>query len=120
MDLGEILLQIIIYLIFLVLMTIFLKIALSFFSKSRHTEFGNVFLTSFLITIILFLFDWFLPGLLGLIIALILIWLLISVRHHTGFGYAILISIIALLLYIVVLLIIGWILGISLFVFPFP
>ena len=55
----EIMWFLVIYLIILVLMAIFLKLALSFFSKARHSEFGSVFLTSFIITIffaIIFLF----------------------------------------------------------------
>ncbi|MBY9004919.1 MAG: hypothetical protein KGD73_13165 [Candidatus Lokiarchaeota archaeon] len=113
-DLGAIIIELVLYLIALLIIAIFMKIALGFFSNSKHTEFGQVFLTSFLMMLILFLFDFFLPGLLGLIIALILIWLLISGRHHTGFLGAILITIIAIVLYIVVAIIIGLLFGITL------
>ena len=118
-DLGAIIIEIVLYLIALLIIAIFMKIALGFFSKAKHTEFGQVFLTAFLMTLILFLFEWlwpFSPFILGLIIALILIWLLISGRHHTGFFGAILITIIAIVLYIVVAIIIGLLFGITLIV----
>ena len=50
--LEDIMWFILLYVIFLIVMAIFLKIALSFFSSVRHTEFGSVFLTSFVITVI--------------------------------------------------------------------
>jgi hypothetical protein len=106
-DLGAILIEFILYLILLLIITIFMKLALGFFSKAKHTEFGQVFLTSFLMILILFFFNWFWPGIIGLIIALILIWILISARHHTGFFGAILITIIAIILYVIVAIIIG-------------
>lgn len=106
-DLGAILIELILYFILLLIITIFMKLALGFFSKAKHTEFGQVFLTSFLMILILFLFNWFWPGIIGLIIALILIWILISARHHTGFFGAILITIIAIILYVIVAIIIG-------------
>ena len=106
-DLGAIMIELILYLIALLIIAIFMKIALGFFSKAKHTEFGQVFLTTFLMVLILFLFDWLLPGIIGLIIALVLIWVLISARHHTGFLGAILITIIAIILYVVVAIILG-------------
>ena len=115
-DLGAILIDLILYLIALIIITIFMKIALGFFSKAKHTEFGQVFLTSFLMILILFLFDRLWPGILGLIIALILIWVLISARHHTGFFGAILITIIAIILYVVVAIILGLLLGVTLLI----
>ncbi len=115
-DIGAIMIELILYLIALLIITIFMKIALGFFSKAKHTEFGQVFLTTFLMILILFLFDWFWPGILGLIIALILIWVLISARHHTGFLGAILITIIAIILYIVVAIILGMLLDVSLII----
>jgi hypothetical protein len=119
MDLGYILVQIGIYLIILVIMTIFLKLALGLFSRSKNTNFGRVFVTSLLITIVLFIFNYLLPGIIGLIIALIIVWLIISGMHSTGFAYAIAISIIAFILYIVVLWITSLIFGITLIIF-FP
>lgn len=115
-DLGAIIIEIVLYLIALLIIAIFMKIALGFFSKAKHSEFGQVFLTSFLMMLILFLFDFFLPGVIGLIIALVLIWLLISGRHHTGFFGAILITIIAIILYVVVAIILGLLFGITLIV----
>ncbi|MFW9782997.1 MAG: hypothetical protein ACFFFB_12005 [Candidatus Heimdallarchaeota archaeon] len=115
----EIMWFLILYLVLLVLMAIFLKIALGFFSKARHTDFGQVFLTSFLITLTFALVFLFLGGWLAWIIALVVTWIIISIRHHTGFGYAILVTIIAFLIYVIVALIIGWIFGITLIVLPF-
>ncbi|MHA1191297.1 MAG: hypothetical protein ACTSP9_03255 [Promethearchaeota archaeon] len=115
-DLGAIMIELILYLIALLIIAIFMKIALGFFSKAKHTEFGQVFLTTFLMMLILFLFDWFLPGMIGLIIALVLIWLLISARHHTGFFGAILITIIAIILYVVVAIILGILFGVTLLI----
>ena len=117
--LESILVNLLIYLIFLIIMTIFLKIAIGLFSKAKNTSFGQVFLTSFLITLVIAFFDWILPGLFGLIISLILVWLIISERHKTGFGSAILITIIAFILYIIVLILLGLLLGITLFLLPF-
>jgi len=115
----EIMWFLILYLILLIVMAIFLKIALSFFGKATHTEFGQVFFTSFLITVIfavvfLFLGDW-----LAWVIVLILTWIIISIRHNTGFGYAILVTIVAFVLYVIVAIIIGWIFNITLIVLPF-
>lgn len=115
----EIMWFLILYLVLLVLMAIFLKIALGFFSKARHTDFGQVFLTSFLITLTFALVFLFLGGWFAWIIALVVTWIIISIRHHTGFGYAILVTIIAFLIYVIVALIIGWIFGITLIVLPF-
>jgi hypothetical protein len=107
------------YLIFLVIMAIFLKIALSFFSGARHTEFGNVFLTAFVITIIYALTFLFLGGWVAWIIVLILAWLLISARHHTGFFGAIAVTIIAFVLYVLVAILLEILLGVDLITLPF-
>ncbi|HEC40657.1 MAG TPA: hypothetical protein ENI29_20615 [bacterium] len=58
----EIMWFLVFYLIFLLIMAIFLSIALNFFSKARHTNFGQVFVTSFLITIAFALIFLFLGG----------------------------------------------------------
>jgi hypothetical protein len=107
------------YLIFLVIMAIFLKLALNIFSSARHIEFGQVFITSFIITVIYALTFLFLTGLLAWIIVLIVAWLIISGRHHVGFLGAILVTVIAFILYIIVAVILGILLGITLIVLPF-
>jgi len=107
------------YLIFLIIMAIFLKIALSFFSSARHTEFGSVFLTAFVITIVYALTFLFLGGVVAWIIVLIVAWLLISARHNTGFFGAIAVTIIAFILYVVVAILLGLILGVTLIILPF-
>ncbi|MGB5912326.1 MAG: hypothetical protein WBH31_14125 [Promethearchaeia archaeon] len=115
----EIMWFLVIYLIILVLMAIFLKLALSFFSKARHTEFGSVFLTSFVITIFFAIIFLFLSGWLAWIVALIITWIIIAARHNLGFLYAIIVTILAFLLYIIVALIVGALLHITIVVLPF-
>ncbi|MFX0020362.1 MAG: hypothetical protein ACFFAK_15360 [Promethearchaeota archaeon] len=115
----EIMWFLVIYLIILVLMAIFLKLALSFFSKARHTEFGSVFLTSFIITIFFAIIFLFLGGWVAWIVALIITWIIIAARHHIGFLYAIIVTILAFLLYVIVALIIGALLNITIVVLPF-
>jgi hypothetical protein len=100
-------------------MTIFLKIALGFFSKAKHTNFGQVFLTAFLITIAFALTFLFLGGWFAWIVALILTFLIISVSHNLGFLSAILVTILAFLIYVLIALVIGWILNTTLIVLPF-
>lgn len=115
----EIMWFLVFYLIFLLIIAIFLKIALGFFSKARHTNFGQVFITSFLITIAFALIFLFMGGWLALIIAIILMWLIISFRHNIGFLAAIIVTILAFLIYILVAIVIGLIIGTTLIVLPF-
>ena len=115
----EIMWLLILYLILLLLMAIFLKIALSFFSKARHTDFGEVFLTSFLITIAFALVFLFFGGLLAWIVALIITWIIISIRHNVGFLSAIVITVLAFIIYVIVAIIIGAIIDVTLIVLPY-
>jgi len=117
--LAEVMWFLLFYLIFLLIMAIFLKIALSFFSKARHTEFGQVFLTSFLITITFALVFLFLGGWLAWLIALILTWLIISARHNVGFLSAIIITVLAFLIYVLVVILIAGLLGITIYIWFF-
>jgi len=110
---------ILLYLIFLIVMAIFLKIALSFFSGARHTEFGSVFLTSFIITVIYALTFLFLNGWVAWVIVLIVAWLLISARHNTGIFGAIGVTIVAFILYVIVAILLGMLLGVTLIILPF-
>ena len=117
----EIMWLLILYLIFLVIMAIFLSIALGFVSKAKHTNFGQVFLTSFLITvayalIFYFLGDW---GWFTWIVALLLAWLIIMVSHNIGFLAAIVVTILAFLIYVLVAFVLGMIIGTTLIVLPF-
>jgi len=107
------------YLIFLIVMSIFLAIALSFFSHSKHDSFGEVFVTSFIITILFALVFLFLTGIVAWVVVLLLTWILISARHHTGFLGAIAVTVIAFVLYIIVALIIEAVLNITFFNWPF-
>ena len=107
------------YLIFLIVMAIFLKLALSVFSSARHTEFGSVFLTAFVITVIYALTFLFLSGWVAWAIVLIVAWLIISARHHTGFFGAIVVTILAFILYVIVAFVLGLILGVTLIILPF-
>ncbi len=116
----EIMWFLVLYLILLLLMAIFLKIALGFFSKARHTNFGQVFLTAFLITLVFALTFLFLElGWLAWLIALFLTFLIISVSHNIGFLSAIVVTVLAFLIYILVALILGLIIGTTLIVLPF-
>ena len=117
--LEDIMWFLLLYLIFLIVMAIFLKIALSLFSGARHTEFGSVFLTSFIITVIYALTFLFLSGWVAWVIVLIVAWLLISARHHTGIFGAIAVTIVAFILYVVVSILLGMLLGVTLIVLPF-
>ncbi|MFX1570963.1 MAG: hypothetical protein ACFFCV_21700 [Promethearchaeota archaeon] len=118
----EIMWLLVIYLIVLLIMAIFLSIALSFFSKAQHTNFGNVFLTAFLITIVYAVVFYFLEGslaLVGWLIVLILTWIIISVSHNVGFLSAIVITVLAFLLYVLVVLLLNFLLPITIDLFPF-
>ena len=116
----EIMWFLVLYLILLLFMAIFLKIALGFFSKARHTNFGQVFLTAFLITLVFALTFLFLElGWLAWLIALFLTFLIISVSHNIGFLSAIVVTVLAFLIYILVAFVIGLIIGTTLIVLPF-
>ena len=107
------------YVIFLIVMAIFLKIALSFFSGARHREFGSVFLTAFIITVIYALTFLFLGTWVAWVIVLIAAWLLISARHNTGIFGAMGVTILAFILYVIVAYLLGLLLGITLIILPF-
>ncbi|MFX1376734.1 MAG: hypothetical protein ACFFA0_13070 [Promethearchaeota archaeon] len=115
----EIMWLLILYLILLLIISIFLSIALSFFSKARHTNFGNVFLTSFIITIAFAIAFLFFEGWLTWLVALVLTWIIISVAHNIGFFNAIVVTVIAFLLYVIVALILEAIFEVDLIVLPF-
>ena len=115
----EIMVLLIVYLILLLLVAIFLKIALNFFSKARHTDFGEVFLTSFLITIAFALVFLFLEGLTAWIVVLIITWIIISIRHNVGFLSAIIITVLAFIIFVIVAIIISAIINVTLIVLPF-
>lgn len=117
--LEEILWFLLLYLILLLVIAIFLKIALGFFSRSTHTDLGQVFFTSFIITIAFALVFLFFGGLLAWILALVITWIIISVRHNVGFLSAIIVTVLAFLLYVIVALIIGAIIDVTLIVLPF-
>jgi len=117
----EIVLVILIWFVInLLITTIFLEIALSIVD-AKHTDFGEVFVTAFVITILgLLLFIWWVLT----IIALILIIYFIAKRHDIGFCMAIIVAILAKIiefLVIIVLIIVfgtlGWAIG-SIFGIP--
>ena len=118
-NLEDIMWFLLLYLIFLIVVAIFLKIALSFFNGARHTEFGSVFATSFIITVIYALTFLFLQGWVAWVIVLIVAWLLISARHHTGIFGAIGVTIVAFILYVIVAYLLGLLLGVTLIILPF-
>ena len=114
--LEEIMWFLLIYIIFLVIMTLFLKLAIGFFKKSKNKEFGKVFVTSFIITIVYVIVFLFPLGWISWIIVLVVAWILISVRHKTGFIAAIVITVIAFVLFIVITFLIGLLIGITIIV----
>ncbi|MHA1273391.1 MAG: hypothetical protein ACTSVV_05500 [Promethearchaeota archaeon] len=108
-------LWILLFLVFLVVISIFLKIGLSF-TDAKKTEFSSVFATSLLITIVfiiltLFIIIWWLV----IILALLLMWLIIAKRHDITFIKAILVTVLALIAFIVIVWLIGLIFGFTLF-----
>jgi len=107
------------YLIFLILMAIFLKLALNLFSKAKHKEFGQVFATSLILTIVFALTFLFLGSWLAWVIVLIVTWLIINGRHHTGFLGAIVVTILAFILFIIVIILLVVLFGFTLFVILF-
>ncbi len=118
-SLEDIMWFLLLYVIFLIVMAIFLKIALSFFSSVRHREFGSVFLTSFVITVIYALTFLFIGTWIAWVIVLIVSWLLISARHNTGIFGAIGVTILAFILYVIVAYLLGLLLGVTLIILPF-
>ncbi len=118
-NLDYMILLLIFYLIFLLIITIFLKIALGMVDNAKHTEFGNVFITSLVITIIWLLLGIFLLPLTAFIVGLILMWIIISIRHDTGFATAIGVTVIALILYIIVIILLGILFHITIVQLPF-
>ena len=107
------------YLIFLLIMSIFLTFAINLFSSAKNSGFGSVFLTSFVITVFYAIVFLFLQGWLAWIIVLIVAWLIISARHHIGFLGAILATVIAFILYVIVAIVLGILLNVTLIVLPF-
>ncbi len=117
----EITIVIIIWFIINLLITaIFLKLALGIVG-AKHTDFGEVFVTAFVVTILsLLLFIWWILT----IISLILIFYFIAKRHDIGFCMAIIVAILAWIIELLVVIalfvllgIIGWTIG-SIFGFP--
>jgi len=106
-------------LIFLILLAIFLKLALNLFSKAKHKEFGQVFMTSLVLTIVYALTFLFLGSWLAWLIVLIVMWLIINGRHHTGFLGAIVVTILAFILFIIVIILLVVLFGVTLFVILF-
>ncbi len=86
----------------LLIITVFLKIALDLF-KAKHTDFGEVFLTSLICVLlmlpIVFIIFWCCIG-------FILCILLINYRHETGFSNAFLVVIVAVIIGIIITIVI--------------
>ena len=105
--LGALIIVIIWFVLNLLILTIFLKIALGIID-ARHTDFNDVFVTSFIITIIaIVLFVHILLALIGLL----LIWYLISSRHDTTYCMAIIVSILAIVVAVIVIIAIVVVVG---------
>ena len=106
-DMTQVLWLIVTFLLLLLLLTIVLKIALGFVDKAKHEKFGEVFVTCLLIIVVVAIVYVFIPGYIALIVGLILMWLIISARHNTGFVTAIGVSILAFIIAIILLIVIG-------------
>ena len=118
-DMTFIIWYLVTFLIFLILLTIFLKLALGLV-KSKHNDFGEVFVTTFVIILVIAILFLFRLGLLAFLIGLLLMWVIISSRHETGFLGAIVVSILALIIAFIILILIGIVLtaiGITLITF---
>ncbi len=123
-----IVLYILLFIFFLIFITLFLKIGLSF-TSAENIGFGSVLPTAFLCTLamwaLIVLFNWFLPGLIWFIIAvligLIICWAIIAARHDIGYGAAIAVTIIAVIaavvIIIILIIVIGFLIGFVLWVF---
>jgi len=88
---GLLIFILLVIVISLVFETIFLKIALSLF-KAKHTDFGEVFVTALINALI----GW-IPC-----IGCILSWVVINSRHDTGFGTAIVVWLLAIIIGLVI------------------
>ncbi len=95
------------FLINLLITTIFLKIALGIVG-AKHTDFGQVFVTALVITLLcsLFFIHWLIT-----IIILILIFYFIAKRHDIGFCMAIIVAILAVVISILVIILLVIIFG---------
>jgi hypothetical protein len=134
MEIQEGIVTSIIYLLYLIIMGFFLQQALRFYYDSKKDDLKNTFLTSFLVTLILFVLD--IIGFQGFyldiwtILGFFLAWIIIIYRHfvekgkynrnnekemlRVSLGFIIL----SVLLYLAIALLIGIIFGVLDFVFP--
>ena len=103
---------IIFYIIIIVILAILLKLAFGFF-EAENEKFNQVFITAAIAVIIMALCFIFLNFWIALIISIIAYWAIIAVRHKTGFGKAVLVSIVAVVILIIILFIVGLVLGIT-------
>ncbi|MGV9173652.1 MAG: hypothetical protein ACOC35_13965 [Promethearchaeia archaeon] len=89
------------------------------FVDSKNEDFGAVFATSLIIVIVFAILSLFIGSWLLLIVALILMWVILSARHTYSFGSAILVSIIAVILFIIVVWLLNFVLNITIVTLPF-
>ncbi|MHA1147226.1 MAG: hypothetical protein ACTSR8_03180 [Promethearchaeota archaeon] len=109
-SIGAFILWILLFLVFLFIVAIFLKIGLSM-TDAEKTEFSSVFATALVITIFFMILSLFIIGTywwLILLIALLLMWLIIAKRHEITFLKAILVTVIALIAFIVTIWLIAY------------
>ena len=105
---------ILVFIVSLLVITIFLKLALGMIDKAKHTDFGDVFGTTLLVLLILNLLTYFL-GLIGLILGAIIGLAVISSRHRISFLMAVVVVIIAFIIFIIVIFAIGLIIGTAIY-----
>ncbi len=104
---------IVLFIIYLLVVTLFLKIALNIIG-AKKTDFGEVFITALICAIIAAIFTFLGAspiGILFIIIGVIIIIYFIGQRHDIGFCLAIIVVIVALVVFIIVYIIVVAILG---------
>ena len=109
-DIGAFIIFILLFLIALFIIAIFLKIGLSM-TDAEKTEFSSVFATALIITILFIIMAIFITGIyvwVVLIIALFLMWIIIAKRHEISFLKAILVTVVALIAFILTIWLINY------------
>ena len=124
-SIALILLYVLLFIFFLIFITIFLKIGLGFV-ESDNVEFGQVFLTALLCTVIMWLLIFLFPNTLmwlviAILLGLLICWIIIAKRHDIGFGSAIFVTIVAVIaaviIIIILIIVIGFLIGVAMWVF---
>jgi len=118
---AGLILTVLLFIFLLLFITIFLKLGLGFVDSEKNT-FGQAFLTALICAIIFFILLWITPGgltwlVIAILISLLICWAIINARHKTGYGGAIVVTIVAVILGIIITILliiaIGFVLGVA-------